>query len=195
MNRPSALIAGAALWPFAEPPSEFTETTMGDCEVLPQLALKRTALPVPTLKGTEFETPPPGAGFNTVTSMVAFDATSEFVTDTVNCVEFTNVVVRVMPLNATVELAMKLEPLTVRIPPGGSAPLEDIEGESEEIAGTGLLGGVIVKARAVDAPPPGAGLTTVTCAVPAVAMSWALIDTESWVLLVLKVVGRGELFQ
>ena len=39
----------------------------------------------------------------------------------------------------------------------------------------------IVKVCALEVPPPGAGLKTVTCAVPAVAMSEAGIEAVTWV--------------
>ena len=43
--------------------------------------------------------------------------------------------------------------------------------------------GVIVKVWALEVPPPGVGLKTVTLAVPAVAMSVARIAAVSWVVL------------
>ena len=49
---------------------------------------------------------------------------------------------------------------------------------------------IIVKLKAADVPPPGAGVTTVTLAVPAAAKSVAVILAASWVLL-LNVVLRG----
>src|SRR4029453_1931483 len=49
-------------------------------------------------------------------------------------------------------------------------------------------GGVIVKVCAVDTPPPGVGVNTVTDAVPAVAMSVAGIAAVSWVALTTVVV-------
>jgi hypothetical protein len=53
--------------------------------------------------------------------------------------------------------------------------------------------GVIVKLAGLDVPPPGGGLTTVTVAVPAVAISAARIDAVNCVELT-KVVARFELF-
>ena len=54
-------------------------------------------------------------------------------------------------------------------------------------------GNVIVKFRAFDVPPPGAGLLTVTLAVPAVAMSLAEIDAVRLVAL-FRVVVRSDPF-
>ena len=53
-------------------------------------------------------------------------------------------------------------------------------GDNAVIAGEGLL---IVKLAAVEVPPPGAGLTTVTAAVPAVVTSAAVIAALSCVAL------------
>jgi hypothetical protein len=41
----------------------------------------------------------------------------------------------------------------------------------------------VVKVRAVEVPPPGVGLNTVTAAVPAAAMSAAVIVAVNWVAL------------
>jgi hypothetical protein len=129
--------------------------------------------------------------------MVALATTSAAITGTVSCVpaEFTEVGVRAMPLKATEELDTKFVPFTVRTPPGGKEPTAVLAGASEEIVGFGFCGGLIVKFVAVDVPPPGVGVTTVTCAVPALAMSCAVMDAESSVVPVLYVVARWELFQ
>ncbi len=49
------------------------------------------------------------------------------------------------------------------------------------VAGTGLLAALIVKVWALEVPPPGAGVNTVTEAVPAAAMSAAVIAAVSCV--------------
>ena len=70
-------------------------------------------------------------------------------------------------------------PLTVRVkaaPPG-----EADAGLRPMVAGTGLVPALIVKVCAFELPPPGAGLNTVTEAVPADAMSAAVIAAVSWV--------------
>src|SRR5260370_4441622 len=52
----------------------------------------------------------------------------------------------------------------------------------------------MVKVRAEEVPPSGAGVKTVTCAVPAVATSVAGMFAVSCVAMI-KLVGRGEPFQ
>jgi hypothetical protein len=69
-----------------------------------------------------------------------------------------------------VDVETKFEPVTLRVKPG--VPASTALGASDAIAGTGLS---IVKVRALDVPPPGAGVETVTEAMPAVAMSAAVI--------------------
>ena len=77
----------------------------------------------------------------------------------------------------TTEPATKLVPFTVRVKPAPPAAL--LAGERPVVVGTGLL---IVKVRAgVEVPPPGEGLNTVTLAVPAVAMSAAVMSAVSCV--------------
>ena len=65
-------------------------------------------------------------------------------------------------------------------------PIAAVLGEIELAVGTGLL---IVNVLAADVPPPGVGVNTVTDAVPAVAMSAAVIWACSWPWLT-KVVVR-----
>ena len=66
-------------------------------------------------------------------------------------------------------------PVTVSV----KAPLPSaaVLGAIEVSVGTGLL---IVSVFAADVPPPGVGVKTVTEAVPAAAMSAALICAVSW---------------
>src|SRR5438046_5525152 len=84
---------------------------------------------------------------------------------------------------------MKFVPVAVSV--NAAPPAAALLGESELSVGTGLL---IVNVCALEAPPPGVGLKTVTEAVPAVAMSLARIWTWSWVPLT-KVVVRPLPFQ
>ena len=95
-------------------------------------------------------------------------------------------VVRFEPFHLTTELEMKLVPFTVRVKPAPPAVAE--LGLRLVVVGTGLSGTLIVKVWAFEVPPPGAGLKTVTLAVPAVAMSAARIDAVSCVALTYVVV-------
>ena len=87
-----------------------------------------------------------------------------------------------------VELLRKLVPFAVRV--NAAPPAVALAGEMEVSVGTGLL---IVKVCMLDVPPPGAGLTTATFAVPALVTSLAAIEAVSWVLLT-KVVVRFNPF-
>jgi hypothetical protein len=79
-----------------------------------------------------------------------------------------------------------LDPFTVRVNDG--PPSSADAGDKEEMDGAGLL---IASDVAADVPPPGEGLTTVTLALPAAAMSAAVIAAVSCVAET-KVVGRPE---
>ena len=72
-------------------------------------------------------------------------------------------------------------------------PATMLVGAMDVSVGLGF-GAVIVNVCALEIPPPGVGLKTVTGAVPAVAMSLARICAWSWVLLT-KVVVRVMPFQ
>jgi hypothetical protein len=109
-----------------------------------------------------FDVPPPGGGFITVTDAVPAFATRAAVTVAVSCVEETNVVVKVVPFQRTVELAMKLVPFTVIVNCGDPARHE--LGLIEVVVGTGLL---IVNGTAFETGP--VLFLTVTFAVPAEA--------------------------
>ena len=74
---------------------------------------------------------------------------------------------------------MKLVPFTLRVKAGPPAVAE--EGLRLVVVGTGLSGTLIVKVWAFEVPPPGAGLNTVTLAVPAEAISAARIEAVSCV--------------
>lgn len=65
----------------------------------------------------------------------------------------------------------------------GAPPAAVVEGDSDVTVGTGFPTALIVNDPAFDVPPPGVGLSTVTCADPAVAMSLARIDAVSCVAL------------
>jgi len=118
----------------------------------------------------EPEVPPPGAGLETVTIAVPALATSAAVIAACKEVLETNVVVRALPFHWTVEDNKKFVPVTVSVnaAPGATAEL----GFKDAIVGTGLL---MAKINALEVPPPGPGVETVTIAVPALAMSAAVI--------------------
>ncbi len=83
-----------------------------------------------------FETPPPGAGLDTVTRIVPALAMSAARIDALNCVELTKIVLRGLPFQFTIDPDTKLAPLTVRTK--FAAPAEALDGASEVSPGTGL---------------------------------------------------------
>ena len=85
----------------------------------------------------EFEVPPPGPGFTTVTEAVPTVAIRAAVTVAVSCVEETNVVVSAVPFHFTVEPETKLVPFTVSVNCGPPAVAQ--VGLIEVVVGTGLL--------------------------------------------------------
>jgi len=94
---------------------------------------------------------------------------------TVNLVEDTKVVVGLSPFHCTTESGTKPVPVTVSV--NAAPPAVRDVGLMLEIDGAGAF--LIVKVRAVDVPPTGAGLYTVTLAVPAVDMYESGINTVS----------------
>jgi len=117
-----------------------------------------------------FEVPPPGGGFTTVTCAVPGDARSAAVSGAVSSPASPGNVSRLLPFHCTSAPEAKFAPMTVTPP---VLPAGNEEGLSQEIVGTGLPGGPIANVRAPELPPPGAGFTTVSCAVPCAAMSVA----------------------
>ena len=142
-----------------------------------------------TTKVCMAEVPPPGPGVTTVTCALPAAAMSLAGIAAVNCVALPNVVVRFVPFHCTLEELKKFEPVTVRVkaPP----PALALAGAIEDRVGTGFCGAcaLIVNASAREVPPPGAGVTTLTCALPAAAMSLAVIAAVNCVALT-NVVGR-----
>src|SRR5205823_3862362 len=133
--------------------------------------------------------PPPGAGVTTVTVAVPASAMSVAGMVAVSWVGETYVVVRFAPFHRTRLAATKFVPVTVSVNVGPPATAKT--GFSPVVVGTGFA---IVRVCALDVPPPGAGLTTVICAVPAAAMSAAAIAAVSCVAEP-YVVARGVPFQ
>ena len=133
-----------------------------------------------------FEVPPPGVGLNTVTWALPACPISTLVMLACSWLLLTKLVVRLLPFHFTTEPAIKLVPFTVKVKP--ASPADALLGVSPLRVGTGFTL-LIVNVRALDVPPLGAGLNTVTFAVPATAISTFVKLTCSWVLLT-KVVFR-----
>src|SRR5215510_9230329 len=133
--------------------------------------------------------PPPGAGVTTDTCAVPAVATSDAPIDACNCMALTNVVGRLTPFQRTTDVLTNPLPLTVTV--NAAAPAVTLDGDSDSTPGTGFA---IVNARSPDVPPPGAGDTTDTCAVPAAATSDAPIDACNCIPLT-NIVGRLTPFQ
>ena len=115
------------------------------------------------------ELPPPGVPLKTVILADPALTTRGAAMAAVNCIEFTNEVVRAEPFHLTTDPLIKLVPFTVRVKAG--LPAVVFAGEMDIIAGTGLLPAVVMmKGKAFDVPPPGSGVTTVTVAVPAIVI-------------------------
>jgi len=81
------------------------------------------------------------------------------------------VVGRSLPFHRTTELDTRLEPNTVKVKVGPPAAV--LVGERLVIVGMGFM--LIAQFKAFEVPPPGAGLKTVTVAVPVATMSLAEI--------------------
>ena len=129
--------------------------------------------------------PPFAAGFTTVTLEVPMLATSTAVMLAVKLVLETKVVGRALPFQATVEEWTKFVPVTDMV--SAAAPAMAELGVRRMMAGGG---GLIVKVAALEVPPPGVGVETVTMAVPTVAMSAAVMAACKLVAET-KVVVRG----
>jgi hypothetical protein len=138
-----------------------------------------------TVKTTALDTPPPGAGFETVICMRPALAISAAVICAVNCVELTNVVVRLLPLKRTTAVGRNLVPFTVNVK--AIPPAVKLGGDKLLTIGTGLL---TVRLTVPDCPPLGEGLNTLIGNVPFTAMSAAVICAVNCVLL-MNVVMRS----
>src|SRR5712692_7074825 len=104
----------------------------------------------------------PGSGLKTVTRAVPGLAMSVYSIKVASLALSKNVVWRLAPFQRTTELGANPLPFTASQKPGPAATA--LEGEMEAAVGAGLL---MVNVFAPDVPPPGAGLSTVTSAVPA----------------------------
>ena len=101
------------------------------------------------LKVSELDTPPPGAGLNTVTGTAPTFARSSARIVAVNWLLVPNVVVRGDTFHNTDEPAMKFVPLTVNVKPG--LPAVAAEMPSDVSVGMGF---VIVTETELELPPP-----------------------------------------
>lgn len=144
-----------------------------------------------TVNVTEFDVPPPGVGLKTVMEAVPTVATSAAGTVAVSCVDEPNVVGSAEPFQLTTEVETKFVPFTVKGNGEGLGCAVTQVGLIELMVGAGLF---IVKGQEFEVPPPGAGLTTVIDAVPAVVTSAAGTVAVSCVEET-KVVARPEPFQ
>lgn len=138
----------------------------------------RTAGVTVTLLGLEVRLV--GVEFKTVTEKIPTAAMSDEEIDAVNLVELTKVVDLLVPFQRTFEPLIKPAPFTVRVNP--LPPTLTTTGERL------VMDGFTVRLLAADKPPPGLGLKTVTGNRPAFAMSLAVSEVVSWLLLT-KVVG------
>jgi hypothetical protein len=119
-----------------------------------------------TLNVLEFEIPPPGKALNTVTCAVPAVAMSVAGIAAVTRVPETYVVVRFDPFHRTTDSETNPLPLTIIV--NAESFLFAEFGLMLVIFGVGLL---IATVPELEVPPPGVGVNTVTCAVPATAMS------------------------
>lgn len=141
-----------------------------------------------TVKLVAVDVPPPGAGFVTVTPSVPAVAMSAAVIEAVTWVALTNVVVRALPLNFTLEEGTNPVPFTVRVKP--APPAVALVGDSVVIVGAGLF---MVNDCTLVVPPPGAGFVTVTLTTPPLAMSAAVMAAVTCVALTKVVVLAAPL--
>jgi hypothetical protein len=135
------------------------------------------------------EAPPPGVGVETVTMSAAPVAMSDVLIAACKLVLETKVVERAPAFHWTVEEGTKFVPVTVSV--NAALPTRAELGLRAETVGAGLF---VVNVSALEVPPPGAGVKTVTIAVPTVAISGAVIAACRLVPET-KVVVRGEPFQ
>jgi len=118
-----------------------------------------------TVRVKVFELPPPGGGFTTTTCRDPAEFANEADTElTSRAVELSNEVGWTVPLIITFDNETKFVPVrsSVNAPPLART----VVGESDEICGTGLVVGLIVKMRAVEVPPPGLGVVIEMLTIP-----------------------------
>lgn len=99
-----------------------------------------------TIRATVPEAPPPGCGFTALSSRGAALEKSSAERPAVSCVSLTYVVVRGLPLTASVIPETKFVPVTVIVPAG--EPTRTLPGARVETVGTGLLTCTLLPASA-----------------------------------------------
>jgi hypothetical protein len=125
------------------------------------------------------ETPPPGAGFVSVTEAMAPAASEMAGTVALNSVELMNFAVRILSFQSTTVVGRKLFP-TISSEMDG-LPAGMLAGEIDVITGRGFT---ILICWAEEVPPPGVEFVTVTAEFAMAARSAAVRDRVSWVALV-----------
>jgi hypothetical protein len=180
----------------------FKRTTELGTKFVPSRVTTRVAAPAVALAGVNvlsdgtgfgalmvtengLETPPPGAGVETVTATVAAAATSEAAMLAVRSVLLVKVVVRGAPFHRMTEAGMNPDPFTVSV--NAVLPAVTNAGERLLMLGRKLL---IAKTTGLEVP---FGSATVMLMVAAVNRSLVGTRTESCVELT-KVVGRSAPF-
>src|SRR5207249_10488864 len=121
---------------------------------------------------------PPGVGLETVTETVPAVAIAAAVIWAVSWRWLTNVVVRLLPFQRMTEVIAKLFVFEVAVSVNAAPPAVALVGEIELSVGAGFVA-VMLNVFAVDVPPPGVGVKTVTEALPVAAMSLARICAVS----------------
>jgi hypothetical protein len=148
-----------------------------------------TGGPVEMVKDKLVDCPPPGAGLDTVTAAVPDCTRSLARMAAVTTDELTKVVTRALLFQFTTAPLTKFDPLIVSVKAG--LPAVALLGCKEDSTGARFcVTDWTVKFAALEIPPPGAGLDTVTGNVPAVATSAALIVAVNCEAL-LYLVGRA----
>src|SRR5205823_5471744 len=122
------------------------------------------------------DVPPPGAGLKTVTVAFPPVAISDAKIPAVSVALLIKLVVREVPFHLTMELFKKFAPATVMVKAAPPAVAE--LGMMLDNVGAGFGEALMVKTFAAEVPP-GAGLRTVTVAVPVEAISVAAIEAVS----------------
>lgn len=123
------------------------------------------------------EVPPPGVGLSTFTCAIPAVARSLAGIDARSSVAETNVVDLDMPFHWTIAPLTKLLPPTVSVI--ALLPALTVLGARDDKIGMGFEGATMVNVSTPEAPPPGAGLTTLTCTVPATVKSVAGIEATN----------------